>query len=152
MAKCDDPRKTQASDISCRLLLRLQVLFQHTDLGALTFDAESQSSVNTHVLIGYPDNRQPSQHRATPVAQQQVKIGQEHCTQRYIVTETVFARAEVEELARVPVGRGDAAFGKVVARLAEQFFMRDGPCHARDGYGERKQPHELHAQCQGKTY
>jgi hypothetical protein len=70
-------------------------------------------------------------------------MGKDKEKRRDIMTKAEFAGKEKEKLAAGSVGMALTLADAIIARLTEDFFMRDGPGDAGDGQGERKKPYEL---------
>src|SRR5678815_88133 len=62
---------------------------------------------------------------------------------RHIVRETELAGEQEEELAHIPAGALLTPRKSVVVDFPEQVFVGNGPGHAGDGHGKKKQPGEL---------
>ena len=65
---------------------------------------------------------------------------------RHVMTEAEFTGKKEEKLAAYRVGMGLTLAETIFARLAEDFFMSDGPGDAGYGQRERKKPYDL--QCE----
>lgn len=113
------------------------------DLSAVFADIETQVSVNAHVLVCDPDEREEGDEITAPVVEQQLVMGKDKEKRRDIMTKAEFAGKEKEKLAAGSVGMALTLADAIIARLTEDFFMRDGPGDAGDGQGERKKPYEL---------
>ena len=62
------------------------------------------------------------------------------------MAKAVFTGKEVEEFSFVPAPAALTAADAVIARLAKDFFVRDGPANAGDRDGQHKQFQQLHAE------
>lgn len=113
------------------------------DLSAVFADIETQVSVNAHVLVCDPDEREEGDEITAPVVEQQLVMGKDKEKRRDIMTKAEFAGKEKEKLAAGSVGMALTLADAIIARLTEDFFMRHGPGDAGDGQGERKKPYEL---------
>lgn len=113
------------------------------DLSAVFADIETQVSVNAHVLVCDPDEREEGDEITAPVVEQQLVMGKDKEKRRDIMTKAEFAGKEKEKLAAGSVGMALTLADAIIARLTEDFFMRDGSGDAGDGQGERKKPYEL---------
>ena len=113
------------------------------DLSAVFADIETQVGVNAHVLVCDPDEREEGDEVTAPVVEQQLVMGKDKEKRRDIMTKAEFAGKEKEKLAAGSVGMALTLADAIIARLTEDFFMRDGPGDAGDGQGERKKPYEL---------
>ncbi len=114
-----------------------------TDLYLLVLDIEAQAVVDAHILIGYPHQSEQRHEIAAPVRVEQFEAGDDKKQCGYVVTETVLAREEVEKFAaqrRLGVLRLIMA---VVAGLAKNFFVGDGPGDAGHRNREYEQPGKL---------
>lgn len=118
-------------------------LFYMLDLNAILADIEPQVRVNTHVLVGDPDEREEGDQVAAPVVEQQLVMGEDEEKGRHVMAEAEFAGKEEEKLAAGRVGMALTLADTIFARLAEDLFMRHGPGNAGDGKRERKKPYEL---------
>ncbi len=99
--------------------------------------------VNTHVLIGDPDEREERDQVAAPIVEEKF-VTREHEEKRgHIMAEAEFAGEEEEELATRRIGMALALADAIFARFTEDFFMRHGPGDAGNGERERKKPYEL---------
>lgn len=113
------------------------------DFDAVFADIETQVSVNAHVLIGNPDEREKGDEIAAPVVEEKLVAGKDEEKRGYIVAEAEFAGEEEEKLAASGVGMALTLADAVFAGLAEDLFMRHGPGDAGNRERERKKPHEL---------
>jgi hypothetical protein len=118
-------------------------LFDVLDFNAVFSDIEAQVGVNTHVLIGDPDEREKRNQVAAPVVEQQLVMREHEEKRRHVMAEAEFAGKQKKELAARGVGMALTLANAIFARLAEDLFMRDGPRDAGDGESERKKPYEL---------
>jgi hypothetical protein len=113
------------------------------DFNAVFADIEAQVGVNTHVLIGDPNEREKRNQVAAPVVEQQLVMRKKEEKRRHIMAEAEFAGEEEEKLAARGVGMALTLADTIFARLAEDFLVRYGPGNAGDGKRERKKPYEL---------
>jgi len=60
-----------------------------------------------------------------------------------VVAEAVFTGEDVEELALDQAATGLASRNAVLARLAKDLLVRDGPRDGRDWQGQNEQPDDL---------
>lgn len=118
------------------------------DFDAVLADIEAQASVDAHVLIGDPDQREERDQVAAPVVEQQLVMGEDEEQSGHVMAEAELAGKEEEKFAAGRVGMSLTLADAVFARLAEDFLMRHGPGDAGNGQRERKQPYEL----QGKRH
>ena len=130
-------------------LLVLDFLFYF--LGIESFDLEIDANVGKqrHVLVRDPDEGEPGDNVSAPVEKEEFVAGEDEEEQRYIMTEAVFAGEQVEELAFPERRAFTAATDAVLAGLAEDLFVRDGPRNTGDGDGEHEQPNDLDGQRHG---
>lgn len=118
-------------------------LFHVLDLNAVFADIETQVSVNAHVLVGNPDEREEGDQVAAPVREQQLVMCEHEEKRRYVMAEAEFAGKEEKELAARRIGMALTLADAIFARLAEDLFMRDSPGDAGNGERKRKKPYEL---------
>ena len=116
------------------------------DFDAVFADIEAQVGVNAHILVGNPDQREKGDEVAAPVVEQQFVMSQEEKKCRHVMAKAEFAGKEEEKLAAYRVGMDLTLADAIFARLAEDFFMSDGPGDAGNGQRERKKPYDL--QCE----
>lgn len=113
------------------------------DLNAVFADVQAKMRVNTHVLVGDPDQREKGDQVAAPIVEEKF-VTREHEEKRgHIMAEAEFASKEEEELAACRIGMALTLADTIFARLTENFFMRHGPGDAGDGERKRKKPYEL---------
>ena len=110
---------------------------------AVFADIETQVSVNAHVLIGDPYEREEGDEVAAPVVEEKLVAGEEEEKGRHIMAEAELAGEKEEKLSARGVGMALTLADAIFARLAEDLFMRHGPGDAGNGKRERKKPHEL---------
>ena len=113
------------------------------DLSAVFADIEAQVSVNAHVLVRDPDEREERDQVAAPIVKQQLVMREDKEKRRDVMTKAEFAGEEEKKLAASRAGMALTLADAIIARLTEDFFMRHGPGDAGDGQGERKKPYEL---------
>jgi hypothetical protein len=118
-------------------------LFDVLDFNAVLSDIEAQVGVNTHVLIGDPDEREKRNQVAAPVVEQQLVMRKKEEKRRHVVAEAEFAGKQKKELAARGVGMAVTLANAIFARLAEDFLVCYGPGNAGDRKRERKKPYEL---------
>jgi len=99
--------------------------------------------VNAHVLVGDPDQREERDQVAAPIVKQQLVTGDQQEESGDVMAEAEFAGEEEKELAAGRVGMALTLADAVLARLAENFFVRDRPGNAGDGKGQREKPNDL---------
>jgi hypothetical protein len=125
------------------LLQLFNFLFHMFDLDAVFADIKPQAGVNTHVLIGDPDECEERDQVATPVVEKQLVVREDEKKRRHIMAEAELAGKEEKKLAASGIGMDLTLADTIFAGLAENFFMRDGPGDAGDRERERKKPYEL---------
>ena len=113
------------------------------DFSAVFADIEAQVSVNAHVLVCDPNQREKRDQVAAPVVEEQLVMREDKKKRRDIMTKAEFAGEEEKELAACRVGMALTLADAIIARLTEDFFMRHGPGDAGNGQGKRKKPYEL---------
>jgi hypothetical protein len=132
------------SKSSSSLLLQLfHFLFYVLDFDAVFTDIEPQVGVDAHVLVGNPDECEKGDQVAAPIIEQQLVMREKEEERGYVMAEAEFASEEEEKLAAYRVGMDLTLTDAIFARLAEDFFMGDGPGDAGDGEREREEPYEL---------
>ena len=99
--------------------------------------------VNTHVLIGDPDEREKRNQVAAPVVKQQFVMRKKEEKRRHIMAEAEFTGEEEEKLSARRAGMALTLADTIFARLAEDFLVCYGPGDAGDRKRERKKPYEL---------
>jgi hypothetical protein len=97
-------------------------------------------------LIGYPDDRQPTDQIASPVSKEQLVLHDGHEDCRDVVTEAILASKQVKELSLIPTTTCLTALFAVFARLAKNLLMRNRPRDTRHGNRQQKQFENLEAQ------
>ena len=102
--------------------------------------------VNTHVLVGDPDQCKKGDEVAAPIVEEKLVVGEEEEKCRHIMAEAELAGKQEEKLAASGVGVALTLADAIFTRLAEDFFMRYGPGDAGDGNRERKKPYELQSE------
>jgi hypothetical protein len=113
------------------------------DFDAVFTDIEAQVGVDAHVLVGDPDECEEGDQVAAPVIEQQLVMREKEEKRGYIMAEAEFAGKKEEKLAANGIGIALTLADAIFARLAEDFFMGDGPGDAGDGESKRKKPYEL---------
>jgi hypothetical protein len=113
------------------------------DFNAVFADIEPQVGVNTHVLVGDPDERKKGDQVAAPIVEQQLVMGEDEEKRRYVMAETELAGKEEEKFAARGAGMALTLAYAIFARLTEDLFMSDGPGDAGNGEREREKPYEL---------
>lgn len=121
------------------------VLFFRFDGDVLTLDIEAQPVVDAHVDICDPDERKERQQVTAPIAIKKLEVGDGQEDDRYIVAETILAGKKEEEFAGIQASSVFAHALAILARLAENFFVGNGPGDTGGGDREDEQPRELHA-------
>ena len=121
------------------------------DLDVFVLDVEAQAVEGAHVDVGDPNESKPGHQVSAPAVVQELKTSNQQENQRDVMAEAVFARKEVEKLSPPQaVAVFTFAFAPV-ARLAEDFFVGDGPTDARDGDGEQQEERELMGERHGSV-
>ncbi|MCU1221169.1 MAG: hypothetical protein JWN42_2366 [Candidatus Angelobacter sp.] len=121
----------------------LHFLFHVLDLNAVFADIEAQVGVNTHVLVGDPDQREAADQVAAPIVKQKLVVSDEKEKRRHVMAEAELAGKEEIKLAAPGVGMVHTLADAILPRLAENILVRYRPGDAGDGQRERKQPYEL---------
>ena len=130
--------------LSCFSLFQLfHFLFYVLDFDTILADIETQASVNAHILIGNPNQREKGDEVAAPVIIEKLIAGDDEKKRRHVVAEAEFAGEEEEKLAANGIGIALTLANAIFARLTEDFFMGHGPGDAGNGDRERKEPYEL---------
>lgn len=99
--------------------------------------------VDTHVLVGDPDQCEKGDEIAAPVVEQQFVMRKEEEKCRHIMAEAEFTSEEEEKLSARGARMGLTLANAIFARLTEDFFMRHGPGDAGNRERKRKKPYEL---------
>lgn len=113
------------------------------DLNAVFTDIEAQMSVDAHVLVRNPDQREEGDQVAAPIVEQQLVMREDKEKRRDVMAKAEFAGKKKEKFAAGRAGMTLTLADAIFARLTENFFMRHGPRDAGNGQGERKKPYEL---------
>ena len=138
------PRSARDDNLSRLPLFQLfHFLFHVLDFNAVFADIEAQVGVDAHVLVGDPDQREAADQIAAPIVEQQLVMRDEQEKDSHVMAEAELAGKEEKELAAYRVGMALTLADAIFARLAEDFFMRNGPGDAGNGERERKKPYEL---------
>src|SRR5262245_29800052 len=116
------------------------------DLLAILTNFKTQFAERAHIGIGDEDERKERDDVAAPVVQPQVVACEDQKRERDVMAEAVLTREQVKEFAFDDRLAALAAADAVVARSAEEFFARHGPCQARDWNGEDEEHRDLHAE------
>lgn len=113
------------------------------DLDAFFANIEPQMRVHAHVLVGHPDQSKAADQISAPVRVEQLVARDDEKESCHVMAEAIFTSENEEELpdpeAAVLLAFADA----VIARLAEDLFMGNGPGDAGDGNGQQEQPDDL---------
>src|SRR5262249_33585725 len=107
-------------------------------------DFEPQLTERAHIDVGDEHQREERDDVAAPIVEPQVIPRKNQKSKRDVVAEAVLAGEEIEELSLDHPLAGLAAPDAVFTRLAEDFLMGHGPCHARNRNGEDKEHPDLH--------
>ncbi len=129
--------------------LALHLVLFAFDLDALAFDIEPESVEDRHVLICHPDQGKEPEQVSAPIWENQFVARDDKEQRRDPVAEAVFAGEQIKKLADKYMPGLLAAARAKVARLAEDFLMRDGPANARDRERNQQQLNDLDAQLAG---
>src|SRR5579884_2134312 len=121
----------------------LNFLLFGRDFDALVLDVKPQAVVDAHVLTRYPDQRKPCYEIASPPGIEHLKTRDREEPKSDVVAEAVFTREQIKKLPAKQTSGPPRLFQTVFPRLAEDFLMRYGPRHARDGNSQNKQPRYL---------
>ena len=103
--------------------------FFRGNFDALLLQIEPDPAEDTHVHVGYPDQREARDQIASPVWKQKFVAGDDQEDCRDVVAETIFASEKVEELSLVDTPAGFALGNTIIAKFAYDLFMGDGPSH-----------------------
>jgi len=113
------------------------------DLRAVLADIEAHVSVDAHVLVGDPDQGETADKVAAPVGIQKSVVREQENENGHVMAEAVFAGKDEVKLAADEARMALTLLRTVIARFAEDLFMRDSPGDGRDGDGQHEQPDEL---------
>jgi len=116
------------------------------DLNAVLADVEPQVSVDAHVLVGDPHQREERDQVAAPVIEQEFVARNDQKERRYIMAEAEFAGEEEIKFAAQQVAMALTLANAVFARFAENLFMRDRPGNAGDRDGQHEQRDDLYGE------
>ena len=106
-------------------------------------DLQPQAVENAHHHIRQEDQRELGQKIPSPASVEQLKSGDDEHRCRNVVTETVLAGEEVEELSQQKVRFVLAAAFAELSRFAKDLLMRDGPSDTGNRKREQYQDGEL---------
>src|SRR5581483_4516731 len=128
------------------MVLALHVGFNVLDFDSLFLHSQFHNAEGAHIQVGYEHQGKPCDEVSEPPVVKQVVPRKRQEKRGNIVTETVFASKEIEELSFRERGRRFALVLAVIARLPENFFVCDRPGDTRHGDREQKQVHHLYAE------
>ena len=119
------------------------LLLHVLDFDPFLADVEPKMRVNTHVLVGYPDQSKAADEISTPVLIKQLETGDDEKKCGHIVAEAVLAGEDEEEFAPQEAGILFALADAVVSSFSADLFVGDGPGDGGNGKGQQKQPEDL---------
>ena len=111
----------------------------------LVFDVETKMVVDAHILIRDPDECEQRDEISAPARVKKFEARDDEEQRGHIMAEAIFAGEQVKEFASWQAGRVLRLFLAVVAGLAKNFLVGNGPRDAGDGYRQDKQPRKLEA-------
>jgi len=98
---------------------------------------------DAHINIGDPHQRKPGNDVATQPRIYKLETQEQQRERRDIVRKAILAREEIEKLSLWQRAAIFAFAFAELARLAEDFFVRDSPRHAGDRQRKEKKDSEL---------
>jgi hypothetical protein len=118
---------------------------------SFVLDVEPQAREESHIKIRHPYQREKRDDVSPPVIKEQLVTRDHQENGRHVVTETVLASKQVEELSAVRGTIIRALALAILARFAEHFFVSDRPCDRRNGEREDNQPDKLYGNRHGAS-
>jgi hypothetical protein len=110
----------------------VNLLFVRFDFHLFMFNVETQTIVDAHVLVRYPDKGEKGDYVPTPVHVKQFEAHDQQSSGGHVVAEAILAGKQIKEFAAEHRSGLGAFFQAILARLAKDFFVGHSPGDACD--------------------
>jgi hypothetical protein len=117
---------------ACGKSFLIQSFFDFFGFQIFMFDADAQTAVNAHPLIGEPRQQEKRQNVAAPIVEKNFEVRQNQNQKRYPMAETILASENVKKFTLKQIFAGFASFLAKIARFTKNFFLRNRPRNRSD--------------------